>query len=313
MKKIFAIVMSVLMIACFMPSMAFAAGVANCTTENCGHEAAIGTTHYATLAEAIGAVKDGDTITLLKDVTITKESYSVNKRLNVEKNNVTIDLNKKKLTASNCALTIVANNVTVENGCMVATPSPTQTSGTYGSYTMQVKGKNVTIKKITMTGGINVCGSNSADTEKPDATVTVTDCNITATNYYAVCAQRNSAVSIESSTLKGGTEAFFWAEKVGYSEGGSAAANVSARVSYNAKMVKFEGNNALYNTGGVAPVVTGLDIGNGKAIEADAVTTEADLNAAFAAGKNVMLASDITADVTVPEGKTVVLYLNEKN
>ena len=57
-----------LMIACFMPTMAFAASTPTCSTENCGHVAAIGTTHYDTLQEAVNAVANESTaeIMLLK-------------------------------------------------------------------------------------------------------------------------------------------------------------------------------------------------------------------------------------------------------
>lgn len=96
MKKIFAILMSVLMIACFMPTMAFADGETAAVAK-------VGETTYSTLQAAINAAKDGETTTveLLAD---TKEDITIpaNKK-------VTLNLNGKKLTNSNSDTITVAN------------------------------------------------------------------------------------------------------------------------------------------------------------------------------------------------------------
>lgn len=201
--------------------------------------------------ELVSALKDGK-ITLIKldnDITIDS-TYNTKNRLYIDRDDLIIDLNEKTLTASNCALTITGDNVTIKNGNMIAT---TITSGqTNGSYTMQINtGINVLVEKVTMTGGVNVSGDNSASSD-PDAIATIESCNITATNYYAVCAQHNSVVRINNSTLKKGKNAFFWVEKKGYSESGSAAAEVDSKISY--ENVTFEGEGDLYNKVGVAPV-----------------------------------------------------------
>lgn len=93
MKKLFAILMSVLMIACFMPTMAFADGTV----------AKIGETTYPTLQAAIDAAKEGETTTveLLAD---TKEDIIIpaNKK-------VTLNLNENTLTNSSSDTITVAN------------------------------------------------------------------------------------------------------------------------------------------------------------------------------------------------------------
>ena len=96
MKKLFALIMSVLMIACFMPTMAFAETTENCTGD-CEHVAAIRTTHYDTLEAAVEATKGDDTgkvtITLLKDAE-NQNLTGPGKRM------LEIDLNGHKLSGS---------------------------------------------------------------------------------------------------------------------------------------------------------------------------------------------------------------------
>lgn len=191
-------------------------------------------------------------IKLGKDIVVPSTDYNAYKRLNVETDGLTIDLCEKSLTISNCTLTIKGNNVTVTNGNMIASPSPSQTSGDYGSYAMQVKGKNTVISNIKMTGGVNVCGANSTNSE-PDANVAITGCDITATLYYTVCAQDNSEVIIKSSTLRSGSTAFFWIEKKGYTERDEPGP-VDSKLSYEKSTVTFIGNGPLYLSIGVAPI-----------------------------------------------------------
>ena len=64
MKKIFAILMSVLMIACFMPTMAFADGETAAVAK-------VGETTYSPLQAAIAAATEGEitTVELLADTT----------------------------------------------------------------------------------------------------------------------------------------------------------------------------------------------------------------------------------------------------
>ena len=288
----------------------------------------VGENTYETLAAAVAAAKDEDTIKLLKDVTLSTTDYYVSKkdtdkstdsntvylpdkRLEVMQDNLTIDLNGKTLTAPNCVLTIKGDGVTLKNGTMVATTI--SSSQTRGSYVAQIWGKNVTVEDLVTTGGINVSGYNSAATDVPDATVTVKNCDITATNFYTVCAQRNAAVTVENSTLRFGNYGFFWAEIKDYSEGDDTPANVNAKIAYDTD-TKLVGTGNLYNTVGVAPVITGLTVdGVEGTIEADVVLIERDLKDAIQNGRNVVLAADITTEgVTVADGKKVILYLNGK-
>ena len=96
MKKLFAILMSVLMIACFMPTMAFADGETAAVAK-------IGETTYSTLQTAIAAATAGETTTVellantTEDITIPRGKK------------VILNLNGKTLTNSSSDTITVAN------------------------------------------------------------------------------------------------------------------------------------------------------------------------------------------------------------
>ena len=93
--------------------------------------AKIGTVEYATLADAIAAAKDGDTVTLTADINTPETSYYIQKSL-------TIDLGGKTLTGSGYdgVFNIEGENaaVHIKNGKIVAV----EQTGTAGKYTMAV-------------------------------------------------------------------------------------------------------------------------------------------------------------------------------
>ncbi len=257
------------------------------------------------LVSAITNANEGDTIVLADDITISPEEYNVKNRLNVETDNLTIDLNGKTLTVSNYTLILDGDNITLMNGEMMTTTI--NSSQTYGSYAVVPHGKNIIITGVKMLGGVNVTGDNSGNAER-DTTVTITNCEITATNYYTVCAQSNAEATIENTKLIGGAGTFFWVEEKGYSEGGAPLAKVSSKIIYDAETVVFDGNNGLYNPVGVAVVAKNLTVkdaeGKEQTIDAVAVSTEAHLRTLVAAGENVMLASDITLTAPITIGTT---------
>lgn len=105
MKKLFAILMGVLMIACFMPTMAFADGEGTLAAgeEIKTYVAQVGETQYETLQAAIEAAKEGETITLLNDV---NTEVNIDKTITLEGNGKSIS-GKVNITAPN----VVINNV----------------------------------------------------------------------------------------------------------------------------------------------------------------------------------------------------------
>ncbi len=263
------------------------------------YAAMIGTTPYETFAKAVNAVKANETIKLVDDATIDS-SYSVNNRLYVDAQNVTIDLNNKTLTVPNYTLSLSGDDVTLKRGKVVASKE--------GSYAIVANGKNVIIDGVTIdglstTGGISVSGwDKRSSTTKTGVSATIKNCNITATNYYAVCAQDNAAATIENSTLtcESGYN-FFWIE------------NGKSSITYDSKNVTLVGNKPLYNDSDAtygAPVVKNLTVkdaeGNEKTVDAVAVSTYAHLKAALDADKSVMLADNIglTGPITIGHTST---------
>ena len=168
MKKLFAILMSVLMIACFMPTAAFADET---------KAAKIGTTEYETLDAAIEAVTDKTptTIELLSDVTLTGDGCCV------EGKNIIIKGNGKTIKLGHTAFNHRAN---------------------HGSNTAEglVEG-SLTIKKVnfeaTTTGeGYVAClGFNS------QFAITLEDCTFT-NMYTGVYANPRSKALVESEKLE---------------------------------------------------------------------------------------------------------------
>lgn len=80
-----------LLLVCLLALTAYAAPADNCPG-SCSHQAAIGTTHYDTLGEAIAAAQENATVTLLTDIS-TESMLTVAKP-------ITLDLGGKTLTGS---------------------------------------------------------------------------------------------------------------------------------------------------------------------------------------------------------------------
>ena len=110
--------------------------------------ASIGTKNFATLAEAIAAAKDGDTVTLLAD---TKEDVTINK-------NITLDLNGKTLTNK------VGHTITVEAGASLTITG----KGTVDNVT-HAKAAIVNYGTVVLNGGTYTRSLENAENNKNDA------------------------------------------------------------------------------------------------------------------------------------------------
>lgn len=190
MKKLFAIAMSVLMIACLMPTMAFAvAGVTDCAG-GCEHVAAIGNTHYTTLKDAIDVAQSGETITLLRDYTVATAEWTSY----VMPENSVLDLGGKTLTVPEGTAVFEGENITIQNGKFAST----------ASYAVWIgngeNGTSATLRNITSDRGVNVFAASAV----------LENCTIDVSSheeYYAVWGdERNVSITIKSGTYKGGSK-----------------------------------------------------------------------------------------------------------
>lgn len=142
---------------CLPVITALAVPVDNCS-ESCTHQAAIGTTHYDTIAEALAAAADGCTVTLLADIT-GAEPLAIDRA-------VTLDLNGRTVTGRENlpeSLFTVTKDLTIKNGTLI----------TKGNTCLSILNSNVTMDdtltmicaqanaihmsgsgKLTITGGV---------------------------------------------------------------------------------------------------------------------------------------------------------------
>ncbi len=120
-------------------------------------EAAIGETRYGTLEEALKALKDGDTLTLLSDRTLT-DALTLDKA-------VTLDFNGRTLSRNAApVLDITAAGVTVKDSSAAETGGAAYTgTETKDSFAAQVaSGASLTVTGGTFTGGLTVAEGGAA-------------------------------------------------------------------------------------------------------------------------------------------------------
>lgn len=112
--KRFGILALCICLLCTLPVMTMAASVADCAG-SCTHQAAIGTTHYDTIAEAFAAAAEKSTVTLLADVS-DATAMLIDKA-------ITLDLGGKTITGLTTAeesLITATKDITVTNGKLTA-------------------------------------------------------------------------------------------------------------------------------------------------------------------------------------------------
>lgn len=151
-RKLLSVLLTLCLAFSLLPTAALAEGVDNCPTENCGHVAAIGTTHYSTLQEAVNAANDGETITLLANVTeLETISITGGKKvdLNLNEKNITFKANNYFLV-DNGALNVTGKgNITSSHGNDNSIWLPTiyayGTDANTADYSVVTIGKDVVI------------------------------------------------------------------------------------------------------------------------------------------------------------------------
>jgi hypothetical protein len=231
--------------------------------------AAIGTEKYTTLVDAVDALKDGDTLTLLADLDFSKEPYSAYKwagstynPLEITKNNITFDLNGKTIeNMGNAAIAfghLLAkdgriSNVTIKNGTLNAG----KTDNVTNSYVLCIAGADgALIENITTVGGINVFTTSK--------NVVIKNSNVAGTKYYTVCAQSGSDVTIEGTTYVKNTDStvanksMFWVQGAGTDSDVVTPENPTGE--FGPSSITIKSGNFTINTadGGVLYLATGL-------------------------------------------------------
>lgn len=224
--------------------------------EAVAYVAQIGDTLYETLQAAFDAVQDGETITLLADVTQDDGIL-----FNHEGVSAKLDLNEKTLTVNkgsnvnSRAIRIDNGTLEVYNGTIVAVGAGTTSSngtGCYGAFRVEANGVlnahdlslsnarpwglcvkicggEATLTRVTITssygGGIEVTEANLG-THSKTGSATLTDCTFTQTGYFDHCSSclavsGGSALTINSGTYTSETGYALYV----YSSGGVITVN----------------------------------------------------------------------------------------
>ena len=150
MKKFLSLLLALCLVVGMVPLAASAEKVENCQGgDSCQHAAAIGTTHYDTLAEALNAAVDGNTVVVLRKTTIGEPAKIDDGKIVLDMNGQTVSYVPSK---SNEALGIIdiagTASVTVTgNGSFDYTNEYYHSSYNEHGYIFRVQGNaNLTIE-----------------------------------------------------------------------------------------------------------------------------------------------------------------------
>ena len=263
--------------------------------------AAINTTNYATLADAVAAAKSGDTVKLLKDVT-DGTGIIVD---GTDGRNFVIDFNSHTYTVSQAPL---AGSSGTENQCF-----------------QLLKGSTITMKNGAITANnskIKMIVQNYCNLTLENMTIDAA----TGTNNASYALSNNCGVTqITGSTTiraKNGQIAFdaCWAPNKGYPEGAQVTLNTTGKIVGD---IEFD----LWGTNVETKCLTTLNILNCDmtgSFLTTSLTEAAKTNlvisggtfsnlsgfAYLASGKTYTLKGYTQADVTIPAGKTIRLEAN---
>lgn len=133
----------------------------NYTIGNEEYVAQIGETKYETLEKAVEAANAGDTVTLLTDVTITKQ-LNIDKAITLDGDGKTITRTSGGTVASDKAGILVTAEATIKN-LTVSGPNGTTSGWDEGEFGIKCYKANATLNNVTVTGanaGIQVNGGS---------------------------------------------------------------------------------------------------------------------------------------------------------
>lgn len=210
-KRTLSLLLALVMALSCMSLSAFAETVENCPGD-CTHVAAIGNTHYDTLAAAVAAVKAAEssnttTVTLLKDtdevididfaypIQINGQGYGLAQVSSDTHHALGITANNANVTLDN----VVVGNMKIGRGVNVNAANVTlavqNNSAVYGnSYTINVYGTGHAVDNVDITiSGSIVEGWAALNLWGNGGVVTVTDSTLTGTNNKSYTSERGYA------------------------------------------------------------------------------------------------------------------------
>jgi len=265
--------------------------------------AQIGDVKYETLADALAAAKDGDTITIVRNFTTDETKTTAADRATVTAN-VTLDFGSYVMTVpasleptdNFMAILVDGSTLTVEGTTGGIVSGDAETCGVYG---FNVKGGG----KLVINGGSYYCGITVAQAqlgtiEVNGGSFAVNDGSGKYPGYMFNCVDANYAAGTAGITVNGGTF-------VGYDpRNNTAEGEGTSFVAEGVGINKDENGNFTAKSGMAAQIVDE----NGGSVAAYATLAEA-LTAANA-GETVKLLADVTADVVI--NKNITLDLGGK-
>lgn len=244
-------------------------------TEFGANVALVGGETYANLQAAIDNAKNGDTVTLLKDVTLDGSGKDNTQGiLTIDGKNIVLDGNGN---------TITAKNVTVSG-----------TSGTSGPSMINIQnGANVTVKNLTING--KEVGENATDKTKHglnvyQATVTVENVTIENGNGYGIVVNGSTAI-INGLVTKGNG----WGGINVDSKSAAAKLTINNATVWEDNSVKIENSLNNGNPSGNQDPVTEIKGGSFQYVTVgESITNKYNLELTISGGK---FATDATDDV----------------
>ena len=336
-RKLLSVLLTLAMALTLLPVSAMAEG-------ETANVAKVGETEYATLQAAVNAAKDGDTVTLLDNVT---EDVTITASITLDLNSMTL----KNTNAGKATISVTGGTVTVKNGTVTGGTSyynievtknsnanltlegVTATAGNTGSSMIDNWG-TLTIKSGTYTGGLNVVkseedskltingGTFSRDTApKYDITGVILvygDTTIIGGEFHNN-ANTTGSRTIVTGVVEGytsitkvtggnftskGGAIFHWMGKATPDNFEVSGGSYSKRVS---ELVCADGFIPTKNADGTYGVKEGKYVAQ---IGSKKYETLADAIRLAANGETVTLLADVTENVTIKAAKDMSLNLN---
>lgn len=182
-------------------------------------EAKIGTTTYATLQEALDAAKDGDTVTVLKDIELPEDA-----RLSVAPAtpiSFTLDLNQKMISRLYCTddeITLGVDKpvtLTITNGTLVAgwdgimSGEDAETATAIGVTCAEAPSVDLTVSNVKIFAS-NVAVGNSVSNSPNRNRITLKDVDIKSLEYGVYSYNSPADIIFESGSIVGNDDGCFY-------------------------------------------------------------------------------------------------------